>query len=68
MEKEIDGIITATASYKGTYILNNVFENILGGILDENVVKICKESKCTITLKLNIKNVTKFNIETFFIE
>lgn len=48
--------------------MNNVFSNILGGILDENVVSICKKELCQYTLSLDINLVSLFIIESYFIE
>lgn len=50
-----------------TYILNNVFKNLIGGILSEPSLKICKSQSCDYTLKIKLKNIKSINIETFLI-
>lgn len=48
--------------------MNNVFDNILGGIIDKNVIPLCNDENCEYEISLNISYVSMFTIETHMLE
>lgn len=54
-------------SGRDSYIMNNVFDNIVGGILDKQLISLCTNNPCSYMIQLNISKVSKFIIESFLI-
>ena len=66
-DKDFNLYSTLTGPSGNTYILNNVFKNLVGGVLSEPKLKVCKNQNCDYTLKITLKNIKSINIETFLI-
>lgn len=47
--------------------MNNLFKNLIGGVLDSDNFKICSEN-CEYTMTLNFKGVKVVNFESFLVE
>ena len=50
---------------KRQYMLNPIFDHMVGGVIKEPTLPICKTSSCKYTLSISIENVEVFNIESF---
>ena len=50
------------------YKMNNIFQNIVGGILEDSTIPICKKKNCLYEMDVFLINLKVVNIETFFIK
>ena len=60
--------LSAELRHKGSmYILNNVFEKIVAGILSKPSLPVCSENDCLYELNVKSNHVRVMNIESYMI-